>query len=166
MSYDLIKSQILNTSVAQVDFLNIPQTYKDLIFTVNAKNNSLNNRSPYTLTINDDTTNSNYQRHEFYDEDSFSGGEFQFDRNIGNISGTGDPYYFAITEMQINGYASNNIRKEIHGIVANPYNATTQYSNWRTGLTWNNTNSIIKISFNTGSNSFVAGSSFCLYGLK
>lgn len=166
MAYELINAQLLTSATASVSFENIPQTYNDLLFTVNAKTTQASNRSPFSLTVNDDTTNANYQRREWYDEDSASGAEFQFDRGIGNANGTSATNYFGINEMQINGFTSTDIRKDINGIVANPFNATTGYSNWRTGLTRTNNEAITKLSFTSASNTWVAGSSFCLYGLK
>jgi hypothetical protein len=166
MAYDLISSQILTSASSIVSFENIPQTYKDLIFVVSAKTSQASIRSSYNLTVNDDTTNANYQRREFYDEDSVSGGEFQFDRMIGNANGANATSYFNINEMQINGYTASTLRKEIHGIVANPNNATTNYSNWRTGLTRTSNEAITKLSFEKIGSTWVVGSSFCLYGLK
>jgi hypothetical protein len=167
MAYELINAQLLASVTTTVSFENIPQSYKDLLFTVNAKASVAANRYPFLLTVNDDTTNANYQRREWYDEDSVSGAEFQFDRGIGNVNGTDATNYFAVNEMQINGYASTNIRKDINGIVANPLNATTGYSNWRTGLTRTSNEAITKLSFTpSGGNQWAVGSSFCLYGLK
>lgn len=166
MAYELINAQLLTSSIASVSFENIPQTYNDLLFTVSAKTSQASIRSSFNLTVNDDTTDANYQRREFYDEDSVSGAEWQADRLIGNANGSNATSYFAINEMQINGYTSTNIRKDINGIVGNPYNATTNYSNWRTGLTRLNNEAITKLTFAKPGSSWAAGSSFCLYGLK
>ena len=166
MAYELIKTVLLVATTAQVDFANIPQTYKDLLITINTKTSQNANRSPFQLTVNNDTTNSNYQRREWYDEDSISGAEFTNDRGIGNTFGTTATNYFGICEMQVNGYTNTAVRKDISGIVANPFNSTTGYSNWRTGLTWMNTNAITTLSFTAAGNVWSIGSSFCLYGLK
>jgi hypothetical protein len=157
--------------IQAVSFLNIPQTYIDLV--IKASPDSTYTAGSYGdglyLSYNNDTISTNYNNRYFYGYDSSSGSGAQ---NLNSVAlfpddaGTMTNNVFGNLEIYIPNYTSNNIK--ISSIdFASEVNSTT---NWVTGFyssRWNNTAPITSITLApTATFLFKQYSTFHLYGIK
>jgi len=164
--YELISSQILGTASVNVEFNNIPQTYKHLQVRLMARSSFALNYDNLAFYLNN-TTTSTYATHALFgDGSSVSTSEFISQARL----------FFPTLFIG----ASNTANSFQGGVIdILDYSSTTKNTTTRTftgaagsqsrialisGL-WNNTAAITRINFETSGN-LVAGSRFSLYGIR
>jgi hypothetical protein len=168
-NYVLLERIELNASAASVTFANIPQTgYTDLKVVVSTRQSSGNAQENNLIQFNGTTTN-------YYDRILFGSGS-----SVGSItdsnttaglqyfyspSGGATANTFSNTEFYIPNYTSSN-NKSVSYDSVDENNATAAYAFLGAGL-WQNTAAITSILLKpaNGANSYVANSTFSLYGL-
>jgi hypothetical protein len=156
MTYEPIATQTLGSTAASVTFSSIPSTYTDLVLVVLAQNTvSVNNGQ---IQFNGDT-NTNY-----------SGTYLQGAGSLvsGRVTNTGNAYTVEFTNTALSPLIVNIMN----------YSNTTTFKTLlqRGGLTsdrtaawvntWRSTSAITSLSVATFGGSFVADSTFTLYGIK
>jgi len=156
-TYEPIATQTLGTAAASVTFSSIPSTYTDLIIVVGSVATSGGNNCRYYY--NSDNSSGLYSRTTLSGNGS----------TASSSRGTGSNYNFAayatttqgINIINIFNYANTNVFKTsiIRGGVADDSTLT------RVNL-WRNTNAITSITVDTDGSTWVAGSTFTLYGIK
>lgn len=161
-NYILIERIELNASASSVTFSNIPQTgYTDLKIVISARNDQSGIQA-VNIAFNGVTTNQSY-RSIFGDGSgvaSYSGTNPQ----IQYVPGTGQTANtFNNAEMYIPNYAGST-NKSFSIDQVEETNATTAYIVPMAGL-WASTAAITSITFTLATGSFVANSTFSLYGI-
>jgi len=162
-NYVLLQRITLTADTTSVTLSSIPQTgYTDLKLVVSARGTG---SSQYIkVAFNGDTTAGNYgQRQVSGNGSSVSSGSFaRLIFEINRSSYTANT--FANCEAYIPNYTGSQY-KSYSADSANETNGTTAYMTMCAGI-WNNTAAITSVNFtiDTG-DSFVAGSSFSLYGI-
>lgn len=164
-TFTLIEAKTLSTTAVSVTFTSIPSTYTDLVLKISARNNENSTAAGnyYTIGFNGSTT-SYSNRFLRGDGSAASSGSFaQYAGNSTNVLNTSGT--FSNDEIYIPNYAgSTNKTYSSDSVVEN--NATAAFATLNAGL-WSDTTAItsIKIESGGGSWSFVAGSTFYLYGI-
>jgi hypothetical protein len=161
-NYVLLERIELNASAASITFSNIPQSgYTDLKVVVSARSDNTNIGlvvKPNGLTTNISTRNL---------EGNGSGASSYTSTNIAGyiVPSSSTANTFGNTEIYIPNYTSSNY-KSISSDSVNENNATAAYS-VLTAWLWSSTAAITSLVFSSdsGTNNFVAGSTFSLYGL-
>jgi hypothetical protein len=172
MSFDLIKKTTASTTSSSLEFVNIPQTYKDLKIFATIRSDISGNRGTLAIAFDSDTNVNNYKGYEWYYEDGAMGGEFNNNgssasRNLGAVpGGSGDSNQFGAVEIIIPNYANTTDYKIAYTSIAAPKNASTGYSYWDRGTTWLSNSAIDTITLSVNSNNIVANSTIWLYGIK
>lgn len=174
MAYTYSKIATYNVGsggISSVSFLNIPQTYTDLI--IKASPDSTYTAGSYGdglgLSYNNDTTTTNYNNRYFYGYDSSSGSGTQNANTVAlfpDDAATMTNNVFGNIEIYIPRYTSNNIKSSSIDFASEVNSAT----NWVTGFyssRWNNTAPITSITLSpTAGFVFKQYSTFHLYGVK
>lgn len=157
--------------ISSVSFLNIPQTYTDLI--IKASPDSTYTAGSYgdglLLSYNTDTTATNYNNRFIYGYDSNTGSSAS-NANVVALfpddAATMTNNIFGNIDIYIPNYTGNNIKSSSIDF-ASEVNSTT---NWVTGFyssRWNNTAPITSITLApTATFIFKQYSTFHLYGIK
>lgn len=154
-TYDPIATQTLGSASASVTFSSIPSTYTDLIIVSNAGS---------TVTTNDyirfnGDTGANYSWTRIYGTGSAAGSSRGTNTNEGFI---GDVTTTLATEiLQIQNYTNTTTYKTVIARSSNSSSAVTASVS-----TWRNTAAITSITLLPGSTTWIAGSTFTLYGIK
>ena len=169
-TYTLISSNVLSSSAASVTFSAIPSTYTDLVVRISARTDraSQNNSFIAVKPFNSDTgTNYSYT---ILTGNGAAASTF----NESNVAYSAMGYVDATTatsntyaslELYIPSYTASQ-NKPISTFGAHENNATTAYLAATAGL-WRNTAAITGVTIDTlGQGSFIATSSFYLYGIK
>lgn len=156
-TYDCIATTTLGTAAASVTFGSIPGTYTDLVIVVASVSTAGANNCRYYYNADNSST--------LYSRTTLSGNG----TTASSSRGTGSNYNFAayaattqgINIINIFNYANTNVFKTsiIRGGVADDSTLT------RVNL-WRNTNAITSITVDTDGSTWVAGSTFTLYGIK
>jgi hypothetical protein len=172
-TYTLISSQTLASSAASVTFSAIPSTYTDLVIKVSSRTNNVSTSSYLIPTWNTDT-GTNYSNTMFYTNDGgsvASGNESSVSPSTNNYNtrtnGAGSTSNtFTNTEIYIPSYTVSQY-KPLSQFGVQENNATTGIFLCTIASLWRNTAAISQLSFTPyGSDIFVAGSSFYLYGIS
>ena len=152
--------------IATVSFLNIPQTYTDLVVKISARYNDASVLGRFRF--NGDT-GSNYSNRRLYgtgssvasNNDSAQTSSYAFGLNdASNYTAN----TFSNAEFYIPNYTSSNYKSiSIDGVTEN--NAIEAYSTLQAGL-WSSTAAINSITIYQDSGLFVQYSTFHLYGIK
>jgi hypothetical protein len=170
-TYQLISSTTLSTSSASVSLSSIPSTYTDLVVRITGRSSnsgSINNN--INMTYN--SSSGSYSVTTLVGEVAgfpSSGRSSNASANFfaGNVSGsTATANTFGSTEIYIPSYTVSQNRPSSHSSVSesNDVNGPTIFAN--AGLR-SNTTAVSSIEFTlSGGNSYAAGSSFDLYGIK
>lgn len=171
MAFDLIQKITVATPSATVSFSTLPTTYKDLQVFIVARCSNAALRNRFYITINNNTTATDYAQYEWYLEDNALGAEMQTSgintRTIGIMpSANADANTFGATEICIFDYNNSSSYSGITGWTSTPRRDNTGYSFWQTGNTWFTNAAITNLSFTTELGNFVANSTFYLYGQK
>lgn len=166
-SRQLISSQVLGSTTATVTFSSIPGTYKDLILKISARTGRTD-PDYILLTFNSDTTSSGTTYSDTYMLGSGSAATSGRDSSGATIYDVGIPGVnqtsntFSSTEIYIPSYTASD-NKPFSSFSVTENNATAA-DIWVGANLWKNTAAITQINMKAVS-SFVAGSSFYLYGL-
>lgn len=173
MAYELIKKTTALSTIASLEFVNIPQTYKDLKVVASIRSDISANRGTAAIAFNSDTNTSNYKGYEWYYEDGVMGGEFNnsgtaASRNLGAVTGnaSGNDNQFGAMEIIIPNYTNTTNYKVSYTAIGTPRNASSGYAYWERGNTWLNNNAINTITLSINSHNILTNSTIWLYGLK
>lgn len=171
MAYDLIQKITLSSATATVSFDPIPNTYKDLRVFISGRSNASLFRIRCYMNINNDTTSANYIQYEWYQEDNALGAEMYTSgsetRAIGVVpAASADANTFGATEVWIYDYNNSTAYQGTTGWTGCPRRDNAGYDLWQTGNTWLVNSAVTNLSFYLGSGSWVANSTFYLYGQK
>jgi hypothetical protein len=168
-TYTRISSNVLSSSAASVTFSSIPSTYTDLVLRVSTRTTSVDvdgsavrvnfngdNSSVYSTTI---LGGSGSAASSATSADTYGWFSYNGMASAGNTANT-----FASGELYIGSYTASQ-NKQMSSFYVSENNATAANMN-SNALLWRNTAAISSIVLSVGSASFVAGSSFYLYGIK
>ena len=146
--------------IASVSFLNIPQTYTDLVVKISARNTAGNNIvDAFYVSINGTNPSSNGR----VLEGSGSGTSSFTSNRIGVSTGpNATASSFNNLELYLPNYTSGYY-KSFSGDSVTEQNATAGYQNLVAGI-WENTSPITNLVFTA--NTFAQYSTFHLYGVK
>ena len=167
-SYDSIATITLTASTSSITFSSIPQTYTHLQIRMLSVSNGAGNGSILKFGYNNgtiDSTTSDYRTHNLYGNGSSTGA----DTNANNLyypyfnggAATTSP---APSICDILDYTNVNKYKTTRMLWGYDVNGAGGYVGLSSGL-WLRTDAITDINFSFG-NSWLAGSSFALYGVK
>jgi len=167
-TYTLIASNVLTTTTATVTFSSIPQTYTDLVLRISARTGRTD-PDYILLTFNSDTTSSGTTYSDTYMLGSGStttsgrdsSGATIYDVGIPGVNQTSNT--FSSTEIYIPNYTVS-ANKPFSSFSVTENNATAA-DIWAGANLWRNTAAVTQINM-TAVSSYVAGSSFYLYGIK
>lgn len=160
-TYEKVQSTTLSSTQSTVTFSSISGAYTDLVLVMNPISNTTSGSYPY-LRFNSDS-GTNYSRTMIQG----TGSAAQSDRGSNSSEG-----YFIYGNQVTTNAAFNAI------VNINNYSNTTTYKTFlsRTNVAsdrveavvglWRSTSAITSITLYCGSNSFVSGSTFTLYGIK
>jgi hypothetical protein len=167
--YQVAASQVLSSSTAYVEFTSIPSNYTDLIIKISARTSaSVTGEGASTLlTVNGSST---YVTKRFAVYGSTRTDLTEVENpgtsiKIGGLPGASSgSNIFSNDEVYINNYSDSN--NKIFNIPTTSLNNIS--SGWwitGTGGTWQNSAAISSIKLTPSSGSYVAYSSFTLYGI-
>jgi hypothetical protein len=168
-TYTLISSNTLSTTTASVTFSSIPQTYNDLVLKVSARADTVDTNVNIYIQFNGNTTGTNYNGLLY--------GYYSSANNYNQILNRNQMDYglwasganiltnmFAANEVYIPNYTSSMFKVlGAQGIIEN--NSSTGWALMTSSL-WRQTAAITTILMQPYSGSFLAGSTFWLYGIK
>lgn len=160
ITYDKIATNTLGSAAASVTFSSIPATYTDLVVIVSAKTTS--SAQNLLMRINSDT-GTNYSTTLMTANGSATG----FARTTNATQGALDNYGYVdtanhnITIINLMNYSNTSAYKTWLSRANNSANGTTAL----VGL-WRSTSAIDAVQIYISSNTFVAGSTFNLYGIQ
>lgn len=170
-----INSFTATSNVSSISFLEIPNTYKDLMFFISAR--STRNDSDYhgsliDIQINNDT-GSNYYYSGMRSPENSTGGNPTYDGASGQTSGrigratnsVANAVYLGATQIYIPSYAGTTLTKVMRGMGGSLSNDTkSQFM--ISAVTWNSTAAITDIKFFISGYDFVSGTTIDMYGIK
>jgi hypothetical protein len=149
--------------IASIDFLNIPQTYTDLVLKVSARTNTTGSGNGFVMYLNGST--SSYTRRSVYGDGSTTASNSGTTAAGGLINGTTETSNtFASTDIYIPNYTGSNFKSTSHDTVSEN-NATFAYVLLSAGL-WSNTSPITSMTLVPNAGNFVQYTSAHLYGIK
>lgn len=161
-TYTLIEAKTLTTTTASITFTSIPQTYTDLKLVFSTRDNSgsyINN-----MNININSSSSNFSAKTIMK----LGGSLSSGTETTNLAfstgSTATASTFTNGEVYFPNYTSSNY-KSYSADSASENNASDNGMILEAGL-WSNTAAITSITFAPSSASFVAYSTFYLYGIS
>ena len=169
-AYDSLATVSLSTSTATISFAGIPSGYKHLQIRGIAKNNAAFAGYDYVHATFNGDTGSNYSLHYLYGNGSsaIAGGNsgLTYSR-VGNLAQLNTTNVFGASIIDILDYSSTVKNKTIRSLSGHDANGNNTdgvvhfYSS-----AWSNTNPITSITLFPANGSFVANSTFALYGVK
>jgi len=163
-NYVLLERIELNATTTSVTFANIPQTgYTDLKIVASARDNRSAVASDFIIGFNGVTTNLSFRR-LYGDGSNAISTSGSFGSAGIEVANTATASTFSNVEITIPNYRSSNFKSySVDSVSEN--NATAAYAQLTAGL-WSNTAAITSITFTAeSSSSFLANSTFSLYGL-
>ena len=164
-TYTLIEAQTLSSSQASITLGSggtIPQTYTDLKILVSARHSTAEVSNDILVSFNGST--SNFTATRLYGSGSGTGSDTNA-RSMGTTVGaSATASTFANNEIYIPNYTSSNYKSYSTEQVGEN-NATPAYAILIAGL-WSDVAAITSITLTAGTGSFVAASTFYLYGIK
>ena len=155
----------LTSSQSSITFSSIPQDYDDLVILISARNSAGNNFNNMRVSFNSATSGYSEILLQGSGSSASSGSgsttylEFQYSNGI-STSNT-----FGNTSMYISNYTASRAKSiSTDGVSENNATATIQFL---TAQLWNDTSAITSITVDgqANSGSFVANSTFSLYGV-
>jgi hypothetical protein len=156
-----IASNDLTATTASVTFSSIPQGYTDLKVVVNARSNAARDDDYAEISFNGLTTN--LSARILYGTGSATGSVTASNINCIINAANNTANTFSNTEFYIPNYTSGNFKSvSADGVEEN--NATFSVANLTAGL-WSATAAITQVTLTPGYGSFVANSTFTLYGI-
>lgn len=161
-TYTLIEAKTLTTTTANIEFTSIPNTYTDLLLKVSARHSTAEISNDILVSFNSST--SNFTATRVYGSGSGTGSDTNA-RSMGTTVGaSATASTFASNDFYIPNYTSSNYKSYSTDQVGEN-NATTAYQILVAGL-WSDTSVINAIKLEPASGSFVAYSTFYLYGIS
>ena len=170
-NYVLLERIELNTAASSVVFDNIPQTgYTDLKIVVSARTTQTGSSAAGDISIRFNNNSSAVYTYRGITGNGSSATSFAISNDTlftymafadGNDATAST---FGNTEIYIPSYLAS-LNKPFSTFSTQENNATTAYLGETAGL-WSNTAAITSITFDANGDSFVAGSSFYIYGIK
>jgi hypothetical protein len=160
----LLETIALTQSAASVTFDNLPTSgYTDLKIVASARDNRSAVASDFIIGFNGVTTNLSFRR-LYGDGSSAISTSGSFGSAGIEVANTATASTFSNVEITIPNYRSSNFKSySVDSVSEN--NATTAYAQLTAGL-WSNTAAITSITFTAESSaSFLANSTFSLYGI-
>ena len=161
----LIAAQTLTSASASVTFSSIPQTFTDLKLVMSERDNR-SGTSVNDVLINFNGSSSNLSDRRLYGNGSATGSDTATTGRIGvGDSATATTNTFGSFEVYIPNYTSSN-NKSYSADAVSEDNATLAFAQLTAGL-WSITSAITSITITpANSASWIAGSSFYLYGIS
>lgn len=163
-SYEAIQSYSLTGSQSNVEFTNIPQTYKSLVVSTFNLSNTFSTGAYFFM--NSDTTTTNYYYTALYSVGSGSGTSAYSNTTISpNFMGgsTSQPGY---ANFMVHDYTNTNKFKTWRGFDGAIDGGTSAYSN-NIGGYYTSTNAITALRITpVSSRTWSAGSTITLYGIR
>ena len=168
-NYVLLERTELNASAASVTFANIPQTgYTDLKIVISARNSRTSFiAEDYGVFFNGDTTVGNYSARQLIADGSAASSRSGYNYGVLVNGNTSTANTFNNVEVYIPNYTSSTAKScSVDAVTEN--NATAAYMGLTARL-WTGTSAITSVSIDKGdsgeNNSFLANSTFSLYGI-
>jgi hypothetical protein len=159
----LISSQVLGTTASSVTFSSIPSGYTDLVLLSSLRWNGSGYGS-VDLRLNGSTTNDSSTELVAYDVTNAASSRYTTYSFGGMSSGTDTSNTFSSNELYIPNYTgSTNKPTSLSAVAENNSSSFGTYITATANL-WSNTSAVTSITLVSGT-TFVAGSSFYLYGL-
>ena len=160
VTYDKIATNILSSAVATITFSSIPATYTDLVVIISAKTTSA--AQNLLMRVNSDT-GTNYSTTLLTGSGTAVGSVKTSNATQGALDNYGypDTANHNITTVNIMNYANTSVYKSWLSRANNAANGSTAL----VGL-WRSTSAINAVEIFISSNTFTAGSTFTLYGIK
>lgn len=166
-TFQIISSTVLTTTTASVTFSSIPQTYKDLmVYIVGATNLADTNVNLYVRLNGDGSANYSSIQMSYYGTGAnynINSGSSQFTNGPWASGTTMTANMFASNTMYIPNY-TNSFNKQIPVYGGLASSSVRSYA-IDTATSYRGTSPITSILIQGYSGSFVAGSSFYLYGI-
>lgn len=161
----IVAKQKLSSSASSVTFSSIPETYTDLRLIVSARSDwSTSARDIIRVRFNGGSDTNNTTRYIWGDGATITSGTYAYTFGGYCPAATSTIETFGSSEIYIAGYAGTTYAKPISVSAADENNTTTG-ANIEGGARWNSTSAITSITLVLSVGSFVAGSSFYLYGI-
>lgn len=169
-TYTLISSNTLSSSAASVTFSSIPSTYTDLVLRFSARTNTAAIRQNFYIKFNTDTgttgsqTTLRGQGGNGASSDRNSNTQYIYDlQDLDAANATANT--FSSVEVYIPSYTASQ-NKPLSNFGASENNTANDPIIAAIAGLWRNTAAVDTITIYPYSNSFVAGSSFYLYGIS
>ena len=162
-TYTLIEAKTLGSSTASITFSSIPQTYTDLKLVASTRNNNADTDNNGTISFNSSTSSRSAIFVYGTGSSALSGtdtGGFTW----GEVGNNATSNTFSNFEIYIPNYTSSNYKSYSNDGVTEQ-NATRSVQMLVAGL-WSNTAAITSITLTPQSYSYLASSTFYLYGIK
>lgn len=156
-TYVALATQTLGSAAASVTFSSISQAYTDLILIASTKITSggaTNDR----IQFNGDT-GSNYSTTVLYGTGS-AAGSYRLSNNTSILIDDVTSTNFNVTEIHIQNYSNTTTNKSVI-LRSSPPDSSVQAN---AGL-WRSTSAITSLTILAGASTFVAGSTFTIYGI-
>ena len=149
--------------IPSVSFLNIPQTYTDLVIKTSIRTTSTGLGNGVLISLNGSSTS--FSRKILYGEGSTTASASASDGGIAVINGTTETAStFSSTEIYIPNYTGSDYKSlSSDSIMEN--NATAAYAILY-GSLWSNTSAVTSITLTPGVGLFAQYTTFHLYGIK
>ncbi len=161
-TYTLIEAKTLTTTTASITFTSIPQTYTDLLIKFSTRDNTGSYINNMNININSSSSNFSAKTIMKLGTGLSSGTETT---NLAFSTGSGaTASTFTNGEVYFPNYTSSNY-KSYSADSASENNASDNGMILEAGL-WSNTAAITSITFEPTTASFVAYSTFYLYGIS
>ena len=162
-TYILIEAKTLTTTTASITFTSIPQTYTDLKLVFSIRDNAGSYINNMNINLNGSSSNFGAKTIMLLGGGASSGNETT---NLAfSTSATATADTFTNGEVYFTNYTSSNYKPYSAESMSENNNATNTGGIIEAGL-WSNTAAITSITFAPSSASFVANSTFYLYGIS
>lgn len=151
--------------VPSVSFLNIPQTYTDLLIKTSCRLNGVGAGTGNIVTFNSST--SSYSARLLFGDSSLGRSNTLTVGSIGTLNGTSETSNtFSVSDTYIDNYSSNKYKAFSSEWVSENNSGTTGAYIGATSLLWSNSSPITSITFTPEAGSYVQYTTFHLYGIK
>lgn len=164
-THKLIAAQTLGSTAGSVTFSAIPSSYSDLKILFSARSTwDSSARDIVRVRLNGTSDTNHTARYIWGDGSGIIGGGYTFAAGGYIAAALSNANTFSNSEVYILNYTSTSQNKVIstHGVEEN---ATATASNILAGSTWASTSVVTSVSLGLSVGSFVANSSFYLYGI-
>jgi len=168
-TYQLIASNTLGSSAASVTFSSIPATYTDLVVRCSTRSDTVDVSNTINITLSSDTA-SNYSRTQITGDGSAASSGRSSNQSVlpflSSAAASLTSNTFGTFELYIPSYTASQ-NKPLSGFAVTESNSASDARIYGAAYLWRNTSAVSSIKFElSGSNNFVSGSSFFLYGIK